>query len=183
MKDFIAGLNFPRAVILLSFVASAALAWFDFELGSELEVLRRAETEQAPQLVRNIQEHSIRLTQLQNQLRDDVWVGQNDPGLYARTVAQDNDVSLGQVDVTPSNDDRLGGGIVDKKYTIRPVNKDRGWSKENLGNFLYMLEKKSHQVRVTRVKITPPSRSRLKPHEVPPDEWTYEAEITSRQRE
>lgn len=183
MKEFFGNLNLPRVVILLSFLASAVLAWFNLELDAKLDQLREEEKNLAPDTVRNIQELSIRITQLKTQLQDDQWLGQNNPGSYVRTIAQDNTVMLGQVDVVPSRDDKLGNGVVDKKYTVRPVNKDRGWSKNNLGNFLWTLENNSQRVRVTRVKIHQPSKRRTKPHEIPPDEWTYEVEITSRQRE
>ena len=183
MKAFLVGMNLPRAVILIGFLASAFLAWFDYDMGLKLDELRDAEVNRAPNVVRKIQSYSKRLTSLQEQLEDDQWLGQNNPGLYARTIAQDSKVGLGQVDVLPSKEDRVGDGVIDKRYTIRPVNKDRGWTRERLGNFLYMLEEKSQRVRVTRVKILQPAKRRSKPHEIPPDDWTYEVEITSRQRE
>ena len=182
MKALFVGMNLPRLVILIGFVASAVLAWFDYDLGLKLETLRDAEINRAPNVVRNIQSHSDRLTSLQEQLQDDQWLGQNNPGLYARTIAQDSNVGLGQVDVIPIKEVRVVEGVVDKKYTIRPVNKDRGWTKDKLGNFLFLLEEKSQRVRVTRVKIQQPSNRRTKPHEIPMDDWTYEVEITSRQR-
>ena len=104
--------------------------------------------------------------------------------LRAREIAQNDNVRLGQVNVQPLSPDSLGNGIVDRKFTIKPVATDKGWSKQNIGNFLYMLESNSQQVRVTRVKLTPPSSSRKnKPHEIGADLWTYDIEITSRQRE
>ena len=79
--------------------------------------------------------------------------------------------------VQPLSPDSLGNGIVDRKFTLKPVVRDKGWSKQNIGNFLYMLESNSQQVRVTRVKLTPPSSSRKsRPHEIPPDLWTYDIE-------
>ncbi len=183
MSSFFTGMNLPRFVILIGFLASAVLAWFDYDLNMKLDDLRDAEQNRAPNLVRKIQSYSRRLTSLQDQLQDDVWVGQNNPGLYARTIAQDEKVNLGQVDVLPGSDERVVNGVVDKKYNIRPVNKNRGWAKYSLGNFLYKLEAESQRVRVTRVKIMQPAKRRSKPHEIPPDEWTYEVEITSRQRE
>ncbi|MFT5286911.1 MAG: hypothetical protein ACI8TQ_003086 [Planctomycetota bacterium] len=183
MSSFFAGMNLPRLVILIGFIASGVLAWFDYDLGTKLTNLRDAEKNEAPSTVRNIQSLSIRYTQLQAQLADDQWLGQNNPGSYARTIAQHNDVGLGQIDVAPSREEQVVPGVIDKRYAIKPVSKDRGWSKTQLGNFLYLLEDKSQQVRVTRIKIQPPSKSRNKPHEVPADEWTYEVDITSRQRE
>lgn len=183
MKALLTTMNLPRFVILIGFLATAVLAWFDYEMGLKLDYLKDAESIRAPRLVRSIQSHSMRLTSLQEQLQDDVWLGQNNPGLYARTIAQDAQVLLGQVDVLPSRDERVVEGVIDKKYTIRPVNKDRGWGKDKIGNFLYLLEAKSQRVRVTRVKIQQPAKRRTKNFEIPPDEWTYEVEITSRQRE
>ena len=184
MREFFTGMNFPRAVILLSFLASAALAWFDFTLGERLTEYKREESTLAPDAVKSIQEKAIKLTQLQKQRDDDGLSGQKQPTNYARTIAQNDNVRVGQVDVQPLSPDSLGNGIVDRKFTIKPVVKDKGWSKQNIGNFLYMLESNSQQVRVTRVKLTPPSSSRKnKPHEIGADLWTYDIEITSRQRE
>ena len=183
MSGLFRGMNLPRLVILLGFLASGVLAWFDYDLGDKLVDLRDAERNEAPRTVRNIQSLSIRLTQLQALLDSSKWLGQNNPGSYVRTIAQNSDVGLGQIDVAPSRAEQVSPGVVDKRYVIKPVSKDRGWSKSQLGNFLYLLEDESQQVRVTRIKIQQPSKSRNKPHEIPADEWTYEVDITSRQRE
>lgn len=176
-------LNFPRVVIGLSLVGSAALAYVDFNLGQELERLEEENRVMAPALSTKIQERSLMLSQLTKQAEGEGWKGQGNPGSYVRTIAQDANVRLGQVDVAPSNPDRFPGGFVDMKYTIKPVNKERGWSKTNIANFLYKLEFDSRRVRVTHLELTPPAKQRIKPHEFPPDEWTYDVEITSRQKE
>lgn len=176
-------ITFPRIVIALSLVGSAVLAWFDFTLGNELAQRTEENDRTAPLAVRRIQEHSHVLKQLQEQLEDDKWSGQNNPGSYVRAIAQHDDVRLGQVSVTPSSPDNLGNGIVDQKYTIKPDSNDRGWSQSAIGNFLYKLEADSPRVRVTRIKLQPPSKKRYKPHDFPDNEWTYEVEITSRQRQ
>jgi hypothetical protein len=181
--SFIGGLNFPRVVIALSLLGSAVLAYFDYSLGVELERLKEETATKAPQMATKVQEHALQLTQLSKQIEDEGWKGQGNPGSYVRAIAQDDNVRLGQVDVSPSNPDRFPGGIVDKKYTIKPVNKERGWSRQNIANFLFKLESDSRRVRVTRLKMQLPSKRRVQPHEFPPDEWTYEVEITSRQRE
>jgi hypothetical protein len=184
VKEFFTGMNFPRAVILLSFVASAALAWFDYSLRIQLDQYQVEASTLAPMTVRSVQQNAIKLSQLQKQHDDDGLSGQKQPTNYAREIAQNDNVRLGQVNVQPLSPDSLGNGIVDKKFTIKPVVTDKGWSKQNIGNFLYMLESNSQQVRVTRVKLSTPSSVRkLKPHEIPPDRWTYDVEITSRQRE
>jgi hypothetical protein len=183
VKAFFEGMSFPRAVILLSFLASAGLAWFEFELDGQLEDYVRQETVDAPDVVRSIQENSIKLSQLQKQLDDEGLKGQKQLTNYAREIAQHDNVRLGQVNPQPLSPDNFAGGVVDKKVVIKPVDNDKGWSKQNIGNFMYMLEANSQQVRVTRVKMRPPSSQRSRPHEIPPDLWTYEVEITSRQRE
>lgn len=181
--SFLTNLTFPRVVIIMSLLGSAVLAWFDFTMGQELDRLKSENATQAPALVTKIQEHSLMLNQLVQQYEDEGYKGQGNPSSYVREIAQNDNVRLGQVTVTPSNPDSLGGGLVDMKWLIRPDNKDRGWSKENIANFLFKLESDSRRVRVTRLKLIPPSKVRTKPHEFPPDEWTYEVEITSRQRE
>ncbi len=176
------GITFPRIVIAASLLGSAVLAYFNYTLGQQLDEIKGENRTGAPRVVTEIQQHSLLLSQLHKQLADEGYKGQGNPGSYVRAIAQNDNVRLGQVDVSPSNPDALGKGIVDMKYTIKPVNKDRGWSKENIANFLYKLEADSRRVRVTRMKMQPPAKSRLKPHEFPDDEWTYDVEITSRQR-
>ena len=183
MKDFFTGMNFPRAVILLSFIASGALGWFNQTLVERLDELTEQEMTTGPKMVTSIQQNSIKLSQLQKQQGDDKLSGQDNPTNYAREIAQNDNVRLGQVNLQPQSPDNLGNGIVDKKYAIKPVSKDKGWSKQNLGNFLYMLESESQQIRVTRVKLSSPTSRKVKPHEFPADSWTYDIEITSRQRE
>lgn len=181
--SFFKGLNFPRVVVLMSFLGSVVLLYLDVTLGQKLDRLRTEAETTGPETVRRIQETSHRLRQLQKQLEDDKWTGQNNPGTYVREIAQSNEVRLGQVDVTPMNSDSLGNGIVDKKYTIKPVDTDRGWGRQLIGNFLFKLEDDSQRVRVTSLKIHPPPKARVRPADFPADEWTYVIEITSRQRE
>lgn len=181
--SFFKELNFPRVVVLVSMLGSVVLLYLDITLGQKLDRLRTQAERTAPETVRNIQEDSQQLKQLQKQLEDDKWTGQNNPGSYVREIAQSDQVRLGQVDVTPGNPDNLGNGIVDKKYSIKPVDKDRGWGRQNIGNFLFKLEADSQRVRVTRLKIHPPVKARSRPEDFPADDWTYEVEITSRQRE
>ena len=161
MKSFFAGMNFPRIVILLSFIASGVLAWFNLQLEARASTYERQETSLAPDTVRNIQEKSIKLSQLQKQRDDDGLSGQKQLTNYAREIAQNDNVRLGQVNPQPLSPDSLGDGIVDKKVVIKPVDKDKGWSKQNIGNFLYMLEANSQQVRVTRVKLHPPTSRKV----------------------
>ena len=181
--SFLTGMNFPRLVIILSLIGSGVLAYFDFTLGQELAQLKDENSKRAPEIVTKIQERSLMLSQLARQIDDEGWKGQGNPGSYVRAIAQDNNVRLGQVNVDPSNPDRFPNGVVDKKYTIKPVNKERGWSRTNIANFLYKLEADSRRVKVTHLELNAPPKSRIKPHEFPPDEWTYSVEITSRQRE
>lgn len=181
--SFLANMTFPRAVILLSFLGSAGLAYFDFELSTKLDTLRNQEKVLAPQRVRAIQQKAGTLSTLAAQANDDPLIGQTNPGSYVRQIAQDNNVRLGQVDVNPAGQDSISDSVIDVRWSIKPVTKDRGWSKEKIGNFMFLLESKSEQVKVTRVKIEPPSGVKVKPEDIPRDEYTFEVGITSRQRE
>ena len=50
----------------------------------------------------------------------------------------------------------------------------------SIANFLFTLEQDSRRVKVTSIRIDP--FAKLKPGELGGDEWTFEAEITSRRK-
>jgi hypothetical protein len=90
-------------------------------------------------------------------------------------------VEVGNLDLTSLQADPFTKGVVDKKYNIRPDNRERTFVRTTIANFLWTLEQQSRRVKVTNIKIENADK-RVKPQEIPNDKWTFEAEITSRQR-
>jgi hypothetical protein len=75
-------------------------------------------------------------------------------------------------------------GIVDKKIRIKPTSRDKVFQRSKIANFLYKLEADSRRIRVTDMVIELGGKSRVREHEIPEEgNWTYDVEITSRQRE
>lgn len=183
MTSFFANLTFPRVVILLSILASSGLGWYYFEMTKELEVLREELYQRTPRTVGNIQTLAQKLDHLQRQVRDDPYLGQDDPESYIRKIALDPRVSVGQTNHTSRTQEPMKG-VVDVMYTIKPQNKERGYDRDAIASFMYHLEDRSPRVKVTSLKLTQATtgRRKAKPHEVHGDSWTFELTITSRQK-
>jgi len=178
MKDFFANMNFPRAVILFSLTGSAVLGYLVYQQTERLKELE-LELRRAPAVVTQIQQSAMRLDELNQAAdREGLKGEQSDPELYIRRVAATDNVNIGQVDISVSAS-TPARGLEDRKYKIRPTNKNERFSRGGIGNFLYKLEADSRRVKVTSVKMTPVER--VKPGEVGNDSWTFEVEITSRQ--
>lgn len=177
MKRFLAAMTFPRWVILVSLLGSCALGWIVWQKTTRLEQVQR-ELAQVKPLVREIQENALRLNALQQAADKEGLKGESDPELYIRRVAQQEHVNIGQVVITPRTTTPVRG-VEDRHYGIRPANRSESFRRGNIGNFLYKLEDDSRRVKVTELKLTPVAR--VKPGEIGPDDWTFEATITSRQ--
>jgi hypothetical protein len=177
MKTFFSSLNFPRAVILVMLLASAVLGYFVWQRTTRLHQIER-ELVMVKSRVRETQQLALQLNDLQRLSEREGLVGEADPEFYIRGVASQDRVQIGQVDTSVSTSTPMRG-VEDKKYKITPSNKNARYSRTQIGNFLYKLEADSRRVRVTHIRITPVSR--VKPGEIGPDVWTFEAEITSRQ--
>lgn len=178
MKTFFSNMTFPRAVILFSLTGSLVLGYFVYMRTQRLTQLER-DLQRAPSVVQKIQEHAWRLDELHRAADKEGLKGeQSDPELYIRRVASQDNVNIGQVDtsVSEATPER---GVLDRKYKIRPTNKNESFHRGSIGNFLYKLEADSRRVKVTSLKMTPVGR--VKPGEIGDDLWTFEAEITSRQ--
>ena len=179
--SFFTNMNLARAIILLSILGSAVVGWFGWKKSQELEDMRSSLDVRVPKLAQEIQALADLHTMLTRERDSDGLLGVPDPNSYIRRVGDAKNVSIGDLDVDPS-EDKPEAGIVDKKYRIRPSNKERTYQRQRIANFLYKLEESSPRVRVTSIKIDPVQR-RLKPHELPDDRWTFEIEVTSRQKE
>jgi len=172
-------LTFSRMVILLSLLGSVVLGYLNYVKGARLNEME-LEVANAPKLAAEIQQLSLQLKELQYKSSRDSFSALDDADLYVRTIAQEEKVSIGSVNVDPGERD-VSKGIVDKIYSIVPTDKKRPFTRVHISNFLYSLEEKSPRLRVTRFEMESPGRS-VRPHEIGDDRWTFEAEITSRQR-
>jgi len=178
-----AQLNFSRVVILLSFVGSAVLGYLVYEQRNELSELDSV-LRITPKSVVGLQEKALQLLELENQVASDGLGGQADPEDYIRSASQNSSVRVGLVDIDPLANFEPAKGIVDKRYKIEPARAaNKSYSLDQIANFMYLLEQSSRRVRVTNVDIKPETPRRLKPHEVLPDAWTFELQITTRERD
>ena len=179
MSDFFGNLNFTRMVILPSLLGSAALGYVVWNMQENLKALEQQVDTDAPLLVNKIQQLAVNYDYLQDQLDRDKFVTLDDPEKYIRDIATQDQVSIGDVNIAPT-DKSIGGNVTDYKYRIEPVNKRREYELDFVSNFLYRLEEKSRRVKVTQLKLDPVER--MKPHEVGKRRnWTFSATLTSRQ--
>ena len=172
-------LNFPRVVILVGLLGSGVLGYFVYERTERLSQLER-NLAQAPGMVTTIQAYALELNDLQKQAKNDKFNGIEDAESYIRTIAAMKDVGIGQVTTTRRERPR-GKGVRDDIVGIDPSVKTRAYTRSQIGNFLYKLEADSPRVKVTSFTLTP--MGKVKAGEIGPDEWKFEAELTSRTRD
>jgi hypothetical protein len=180
MKSFFAGLNLARVIILVSLVGSLVLGWLCWQRSQELTQLKADVNTRMTPVITTLMQAAQRHTQLSQGLKGEGLQGQKDLVSYIRQVAAKDKVEIGELNLT-GQDGTPSQGIVDKKYTIKPDNNQSTFKRMTLVNFFYSLEKDSRRVKVTRIKIETTDKG-LKTHEVPSDNWRFDAEVTSRQR-
>ncbi len=181
MKAFFRSMNLARGIIFTALLGSVALLWYGLRHASRLSEMKQNYTTDvaklAPQLAQLARKHS----QLTDALKGESLQGEANLQDYIYKVAGMDRVEVGNLDLNPSKGDPISKGVVDKTINIRPDNRDRAFARTTIANFLYTIEQQSRRVKVTMIKIENADR-RVKPQEVPKDTWTFEAEITSRQR-
>jgi hypothetical protein len=174
-------MNLARWIIVLSVLGCLVLGVFGWRRSQELADLRDAYESRIQPLARDLMQSAQRHTQLSKALKDDNLAEQKDLETYIRRVGIKDKVEIGNVDLTNSTEQRTKG-VVDKIYRIRSDNRERSFQRLRIANFLFMLEYESRRVKVTDMKIEVAAKQRPKPHEVPEDLWTFDAEVTVRQR-
>lgn len=176
MIDFFRNLNFPRAVILVSLVASCVLGYLLAQRAARLDEIQ-SELRRTPQLVQEIQNLGIELDQYQQLAKGSNSLDTSDFSTFIRKTAATNVVGIGEVEVIP--DERSPArDIVDKTYKIRPATRNQSYVRAKIGNFLYKLEADNPRLKVTDVQMTPAQK--IRPGEVGDDRWTFEATVTAR---
>ncbi len=176
MIDFFRNMSFPRAVIVVSLLASCALGYFVREKTTRLAEIE-SELARVPDLVTDIQRLGVELTQYQEVANGDTVGADGDFDPYIRGIAASPFVGIGQLLVNPSQRNPAKD-IEDRIYSIKPAQKTQKYHQSKIGNFLYKLEADSRRVKVTRFKLTP--FKKVNPGEVGQDQWTFEITITSR---
>ena len=180
MKSMLKNMNLARAIMLFSLVGALVLGILGWQRHTRLSELRANYDDDVAKVVRQVEQLGRKHTQLMSAVRKDALSGQSDLASYIRRNAAADRVEVGDVNISDTDDQRTKG-VVDKKYTIKPQNREAQFVRSKIANFLYKLESESRRVKVTEV-VLEVGEKRLKPHEIPDDKWTFEAELTSRQR-
>ncbi len=186
MKAFFQGLNFPRFVILVSFLASAGLGWFVYDSNARLkEVEANLKPERVDKEITLMQELGMELERYQEKVALSGSSTQQDLPTFIRNTAASPAVGLGQLTVTPMTPKAYGKDSEDLVYKISPKHSSNSYNRKSIANFLYKLEKDNRRVKVTSYDVKPHTGSQrakaAKPGEIfAQDTWTFEAEITLR---
>lgn len=180
--SFLQNMNLARGIMLGALVTSAVLGFFGWKQHQELAELRADRDRNFPLLVPQLMSSGRKHTQLAKNLDKEGLKGQTNLMSYAVAAASAEYVEIGDIDPTASKDTNFGvKGIVDQKLSIKPKDPKRGYPRTRIANYLYTLEKDSRRVKVTELEISL-ANSKTSHQEVPEDMWTFQAEITSRQR-
>ena len=182
MKNFFKDFNLARAIILVAVVGSLAFAFLGWRQMQKLDELRDNLDKDVPKLVKEVESLGRKHTQLTKAKNADELVAEKNVESYIRKAREADSVEIGEVDIktTPTT---VGKGIIDKRYRITPHEKDKQFQRSRIANFLYKLEADSRRVRLTDISLDLAEKKRVRPAEIPEDFWTYDIELTSRQRE
>jgi hypothetical protein len=181
VKDFFRSMNFARWSILFSLLGTLGLLWFGLWQRSALAEMKEGLDSDASKLTKQIAQLARKHSQLSDSLKGENLKGEEDMQSYIYKVAGTDRVEVGNLTLNTPAAEQFSKGIVDKKINIRPDNRERKFTRTTIANFLYTLEQQSRRVKVTMVTIENADR-RVKNHEIPKEEWTFLADITSRQR-
>ena len=196
MKSFFKDFNLARAIILCSLVGAIALGvfgWMQSRKLSELQAsLERNQVRKSAggsydetdvtKLVREIETLGRKHSQLSKAQRAEGFTETEGLNNYIERAIMADGVELGEHGTDPSTTP-VGKGIEDKRIRIKPNSRERVFPRSKIANFLYKLEADSRRIRVTDLVIELGGKTKVREHEIPEENaWTYEVEITSRQR-
>ena len=181
MKAFFKSLNLARGIILASLLGAVVLLWMGWRNASRLAELKQNYFTDVSKLATQLAQLARRHSQLSDNLKGENLQSKAEIQSYIYRIGGMERVEIGNLNLTPSAPDPFTKGIVDKKVDIRPDNRERTFARTTIANFLFTLEQQSRRVKVTMIKIEN-GEKRVKPTEVPNEKWTFEAEVTSRQR-
>ena len=181
MKRFFKGLNLARGIMLLALVGSLVLGWMGWKRSEALDEMLLNRDHDVPKLVREIEQLGRRHTQLAKNLDKEGLKGQANLDSYIRAAATADKVDVGEMNLSTTDDHGTKKGIIDRRVRIKPNEKDVKYVRSKIANFLYKLEEASRRVKVTDITMTI-AEKKVKPADVPDDLWTFDCEVTSRQR-
>jgi hypothetical protein len=181
VKSFFVNMNLARAIIVMSLLGSIFLAWKGWKSHQELVELRDSLNVQVPKMVEEIQQLSETHTRLMRDKEGDKFLTQATPELYIRGIGDKPSLAMGNLTLDPRKEYPVKG-IVDQQYRITPDKRETGFSRGKIALFLYYLEAESRRIKVTEAEISL-NDAKTKPHEIPTDAWTFNATVTSRQKE
>lgn len=181
MKEFFRSMNFARWSILFSLLGTLALLWLGLWQRSVLTEMTEGLDGGASKVTKQIAQLARKHSQLSESLKGENLQGEADMQSYIYKVAGTDRVEVGNLTLNVPTAEQFSKGIVDKKINIRPDNRERTFARTTIANFLYTLEQQSRRVKVTMITIENADR-RVKNHEIPKEQWTFLADITSRQR-
>lgn len=180
MKSLLDKMTLARWIIVISLLASIGLGAFGYSLHKQRVALEDALASEVPKVSLDLQNLAKRHTLLHKQFEREGLQGQSDPVTYIRTIAAGRDVQIGDTQVDPPQETQPMPGVLDTRYTIKPSNRDRGFGRLSIANFLFKLESESRRMRVTKLRLEPEAKN-VKPENVlENDSWRWEAEVTSR---
>lgn len=178
--SFFKNMNLARAILVLALLGSVVLGYIGWKQQSLNEELTQANNQLVPLLVQQVQQLSIEHTRLSRELTGDQWIKETSPDSYVYSCG--DAVGMGDLVMnTTSADAGVARGIMDQKTRIRPKDAKRQFDRHRIAQFMHRLEANSQRVRVTHAKLALIDRPR-NTSEPPADWWTYEVEITTRNR-
>jgi hypothetical protein len=176
VKTFFARMSFPRAVILFCTLGSVAMGVLVFDRTRRLAAVQD-ELRRVKEIVKEIQTDAYRLDELQRSAGAEKFGAQEELETFIRKIAADVNINMGQLDFQKRTHEPQKG-VLDNICKMSPQSKAPHYNRGQIGNFLYTLERDSHRVKVTRLKLTPSDKAVA--GEVGKDRWNFEAELTTR---
>jgi hypothetical protein len=184
IKSFFASMNLARWIMVLGGVGAVALAANGWRLYSQRQELDQALRKggKVEQTINRIQYLGKLVTKLQADADREGLTGmQADPSSYFRALAAHEKVRLGSVDIRAESPQEVYRGTQDFVYSIKPAS-DKGYARDKIMNYLYMVEQQSRRLKVTQIQMTPEQRQQ-KEWEVGNDLWKWNLQVTSRTKE
>ena len=178
--SFFKNMTFARFVIVVGGLLVIGMGVLDYMMRQRLTDAE-LEAKRAPDVVQDIQRLGIEVDRLQKAKSAEGLTALGDPEVYIRATSQKDKVNIGDVNINVASKPQ-SAGVEDKIYTIQPKDKRRSYNRTEIANFMYSLEENSRRVVVTNIDIDPAGKRAIKPHEISSDDWTFELELTSRQR-
>jgi hypothetical protein len=175
-------MNLARVIMLVALLGSLVLGWLGWMQRQTLVEMRKQLSTDMPELVKKVEAAGRRHTQLAKNLDKEGLKGQENLLTYAVKCATADRVEIGDIDPTQQTDKNINiEGVEDKRLRAKPKDPKRPFTRTRIANYLFKLEEASKRVKVTDIEIGLID-TKVKKHEVPEDNWTFDVEITSRQR-